>query len=362
MTPPLEIPSRSQVMRELTGQGQRLAAVYPIHYPRALLRAFGFSPVEVWGPPQVDPDKGNAHLQAYVCSVVRNGLSFVLDGKLDGTELIVVPHCCDSLQGLGSLLMDFVAPRQPVLPLYLPRGRRPLDLDFFENELAAMALRLREITGQQPDDRSLREAQEREEEADALLIRLHAERLHLSLDDALFYRLVRSREYLPAEQFSPIARRALELRELREKPGLGVILSGILPEPPELLETLRQAGARVVGDDLACTGRRLYPAGRSERPLRRMAESLLGGPPDPMLGASIAERGEALQAMARRGQARGVIFHSIKFCEPELFDQPQLKTLLEAGGLATLSIEHDLNDSLPMQVATRIEAFVEMLS
>jgi len=89
------------------------AAVYPIHHPRALWPAFGILPEEVWGPPGVDTGPGDAHLQAYTCDIIRNGLSFLLSGGLDETDLVVVPHGCDSLQGLGSVLLDFVRSHKP---------------------------------------------------------------------------------------------------------------------------------------------------------------------------------------------------------------------------------------------------------
>ena len=120
----LTIPRRSDVITAWKEGGGSVAAVFPIHYPRALLRAFRFLPVEVWGPPGVDVGRGAAHLQPYVCSIVRNALSFLLSGGLDVAEILIVPHACDSLQGLGSILIDLVPPRQPVVPIYLPRGRR----------------------------------------------------------------------------------------------------------------------------------------------------------------------------------------------------------------------------------------------
>ena len=46
--------------------------MFPIHYPRPLLRAFGLLPVEVWGPPGVDATLGASRLQAYACSIVRD--------------------------------------------------------------------------------------------------------------------------------------------------------------------------------------------------------------------------------------------------------------------------------------------------
>ncbi len=117
------LPPRSEVIRRQRESGGRVAAVLPIHYPRALLRAFDILPVEVWGPPHVNASHASAHLQPYVCSIVRNALSFLQAGGLDGVDLVVVPHTCDSLQGLGSILIDFARPAQPVLPLYIPRHK-----------------------------------------------------------------------------------------------------------------------------------------------------------------------------------------------------------------------------------------------
>src|SRR4030066_313196 len=47
----LPLPTRRRVIAEARDRGRRVVAVLPYHYPRALLRAFGFHPVELWGPP-----------------------------------------------------------------------------------------------------------------------------------------------------------------------------------------------------------------------------------------------------------------------------------------------------------------------
>ncbi|HEY77039.1 MAG TPA: 2-hydroxyacyl-CoA dehydratase, partial [Thermoflexia bacterium] len=99
------IPSRTETIRKFKEAGGKVAAVLPIHYPRSLLRAFGLLPVEVWGPPRVDISHAAAHLQPYVCSIALNALSFLLIGGLDVVDCIIVPHACDALQGLGSLLL-----------------------------------------------------------------------------------------------------------------------------------------------------------------------------------------------------------------------------------------------------------------
>lgn len=343
--------------------GGKIAAVLPIHYPRELLRAFNFLPVEVWGPPGVDPSLGSAHIQPYICSIVRNALSFLLSGGLDVADVLLVPHTCDSLQGLGSILLDFIHPRQTVLTLYLPRGERECDLLFLTEELRSLYAKLSEITGLQPKEGELRLHLEREATADEWLSRLHQTRGFLGLSTSDFYRLVRSREFLPAERFISLASEAIQSAiETPDDHRVPLLLSGILPEPFALLEAIDHAGGKVVADDLACCGRRLYPRGTSDDMFRRMAERLMAAGADAMLGRSTQQRLDRLYTLAENTHARGVIFYEVKFCEPELFDLPQLCQALHARGLRTLVLETELNRDLSAQIVTRIEAFLETLS
>jgi len=356
------IPRRSEAIQAHQSAGGRIAAVLPIHYPRALLRAFEFLPVEVWGPARVDASHGAAHLQPYVCSIARNALSFLLSGGLEVADVIVVPHACDSLQGLGSILIDFIRPHQTVIPLYLPRGTRPSDLEFLTAELHILADRLRGLTGLNPSGETLAACLSREETADALLALLHTRRVELGLTSRAFYSLVRSREYLPAEAFTAEARRALDRPSASSPPGIPLLVSGIVPEPVQILDMFDHIGARIVADDFAACGRRLYPPGPSTEPFRRMAESLLGAPPDSTRASPIERRLDALISLARRSGARGVVFYDVKFCEPELFDLPALRSGLQESGLPSLAIEVDLSDPLPEQARTRLEAFLEMIA
>ncbi len=357
----IEIPRRMEVIREYRQGGGSVAAVFPIHYPRPLLRAFGFLPVEVWGPPRAGGNWGEAHVQPYVCSIVRNALSFLGSGGLDAVDLLLVPHACDSLQGLGSILLDFVSPRQPTLTLYLPRGGRESDVAFLADELRAIYRRLEVIAGRSPSEKELMACIRRDEEADRLLSELHRQRLRLPLNDASFYRLARSREYLPAEKFCHIAQEALALADGDGRPGAPIILSGIVPEPMRLFEAIEQMGGFTAADDLACCGRRLYPAGSSQDPFRRMAQRIVHAPPDPTRGSPIGERVEHLLSLARATQARGVIFYEVKFCEPELFDLPLLRQALRQAGIPSLTLEVDIGDELSQAALTLLAAFFEMI-
>lgn len=359
----LNIPSRSEAIQAHQQDGGRVAAVFPTRNPRALLRAHGFLPVEVWGPPKADPNLGGRHVQAYVCSIVRNAMSFTLSAASDDVDLFIVPHACDSLQGLGSTLLDLQQPKAPVLPFYLPRNPLQLGQDFFRAELQALNFKLNTISGQVVDAARLLEALQHEREADLLLTQLYANRAQLPLDDRDFYRLIRSRSYLRAEDFSPLAKQALNLPTLRQNRGLSLFISGLVIEPEDFFAALAQAGAWIADDDLACCGRRVVQRHAfSDDPWEGLIDSVLGEIPDPLLGSPIDQRVASLLEKIQNSGARGVIFATVKFCEPELFDQPLLRHALKEHGVASLQLEFDINDEVSGQTRTRLEAFCEMLS
>jgi benzoyl-CoA reductase/2-hydroxyglutaryl-CoA dehydratase subunit BcrC/BadD/HgdB len=357
----IAIPRRSEVIQQHKGKGGQIAAVFPIHYPRALLRAFDIQPIEVWGPPGVDTGPGDAHLQAYVCTIVKNGLSFLLSGGLDVCDFIMVPHGCDSLQGLGSILLDFVKPKQTVLPFYVPRQDRDASIDFLTDEFKSIEEKLRKATGKKPSVADLVKAVHREEAADLVLADLFNRRRRLPLSNLEFYRLVRSREYLPAEVFAEIGHKTLEQGGQPDPQGTGVVLSGLVPEPMDLLEVISKAGAVVVADDFACSGRRLYTAGKGQEPHRRMANSILTAAPDSTRGSSVEDRIRHLVKLCQGSGAKGVIFYDIKFCEPEQFYIPQVRAGLEQAGIRSVAMEGDLEEKTGQQLVTRIEAFLETL-
>ena len=354
----LEIPKRLDVIEKHQEAGGQIAAVFPVHYPRSLFRAFDILPVEVWGPPGRNTTSGDAHLQTYACSIVKSGLSFLLDGGLDVVDMLIFPHACDSLQGLTSALLDFMKPDKPLFPLYIPRGEGRMAESYLSREIRQLYKSLCQLTGKTPSDDEMHTCIEREEQADALLRELFEARIELPMDDPSFFRIARSREYLPAEDFIALAAGTLEAKGEKQT-GVPILLSGIVPEPMSVLDAISEAGGLVVANDFANFGRRLYPKSTAKTPFRRMADRLLSAPPDSTRGSSVDDRARHLVAMAERFGAKVAIFFEVKFCEPELFYSPLLSEALEKAGLRTMVLEADLSDTLPDQAVTRLEALLE---
>ncbi len=119
----------------------------------------------------------------------------------------------------------------------------------------------------------------------------------------------------------------------------------------------------VVGDDLAQETRQfrtLVPDGKDA--LERLARQWSN-----IEGCSLAydpdkKRGSMIVDEVKNKDADGVVFCMMKFCDPEEYDYPVVKSDIEASNIPTLYIEIDQQTSNNEQVRTRVQAFTEMLS
>ncbi len=353
MTSTAVAPSRLQTLERARGQDLRVLAALPYHYPRALIRAYGFHPMEVWAPP-VGTDAGAVHFQAYACSIVTRGAAFLMDGGFDAVDAVLVPHGCDALQGLGSVLRDFVAERPPVLTLYAPRTRRSLDLDYLMAEYRRLGESLVAAGGREPSPPDWAAAFAVEDAADQAMRELYAHRT--ALTDREFYAAVRAREYLLPEDFVELV--AGLPRGVATRAGLPIVLSGIMADPPDLLDVVNEAGAHIAADDLSTGSRRILPATDGADPWRRLAQAYLEGPVDPTRADPIADRVSRVRDLVDSTGARGVLAIAPPFCEPEQFYLPGLRKGLD---VPLLYIEHEGGGEVDGQLVGRIEAFVETL-
>lgn len=355
----MHIPSRREIIQTQKIKGGKIAAVLPIHYPRELLRAFNMHPIEILGPPQIKIKAGDFHFQSYTCSIVRTATSFLLDKGLDDVDLIFFPHTCDSLQGMASVWKDFIKPKQKIITLYLPRGKRKSDEDFLATELKKIYQKLADFTDLYPTDSELHEQIQIEEKIDDQLNSLYKNRDYYILSDREFYTVIRSREYLPTDDFIKLIDSLIKGKNNAH--SIRLLLSGIVPEPMDLFNQINKMGAQIVADDLACCRRRLYAKINDNDPFRRMAKRLLSAPPCPTRGDLLGDRIGYLKQKIHEVNAKGLIIYDPKFCEPELFDVPMIRRKFQAIGVPVLHVEFEMSDSLSRQSLNRIEAFIEML-
>lgn len=359
-----EPPSRKAYIGEQKERyDRRVLGVFPAQYPKEILWAWNILPVEIWDPP-VETSQANAHLQPYICSVVRSGLELVLQGGCADLDGFLFPHTCDSIQNLASIVNDYLGIKKPCYFFYHPKApyrasSRAYHLEQLRDLASTLEKRWGPVTGGELEKRVTQG-----EEVTSLIKQAYDSRAAGTLDacNEAFYRVLRQGEFLHPDDYVPLLREFLETSKGGVRSGPAVILSGVLPNPPELLQYLDALRVRVGEDDLLnCSRRLLTPPVAALDPFEALADRYFLMAPCTTRAASIQERLDHLLKKVVRSGARGVIFWMVKFCEPELFDLPQLVDELKKRGLVTLVLESELNQGLGGQMKTRIEAFVEMM-
>jgi benzoyl-CoA reductase/2-hydroxyglutaryl-CoA dehydratase subunit BcrC/BadD/HgdB len=320
-------------------------------------------PVEIWDPP-LESSHANAHLQSYICSVVKQGLELILQGKCRDLDAFLFPHTCDSIQNLASIVNDYLGIEKPCYFFYHPKAPyKESSRWYYIKQLEDLALRLEKQFGPL-NHHEFKKKVEQGEDLRRTIGELYRRRAEgtLGLSNVEFYRILRQVEYLHPDDFLPVLTAILKRPPDRKSKGLAVIVSGILPNPPEVLEHLDRLGINVADDDfLSCSRRLLARPAISTVPFEAMADSYFGMQPCCTKGSAIEDRLKSILDKAKSSSAKGVIFQMVKFCEPELFDVPILVEGLKAEGLATLVIDTELNQGMSGQLVTRLEAFAEMI-
>jgi len=357
-------PSRKEYLRQQKGiHGRHIFGVFPAQYPREILWAMNALPVEIWDPP-LEVSQANAHLQPYICSVVKLGLELILQGKCEDLDGFLFPHTCDSIQNLASIVCDYLGINKPCCFFYHPKAPyRKSSRIYYLEQLKGLASRLEKQLGPL-DPSKLKQGVEQGREVASLLGELYQMRGRgeFCASNAEFYQVIRQGEFLHPDDFVPLLGEFMEAFRGRADSGPAVILSGGLPSPPEILTLLDELGVRVTDDDLlACSRRLLVPPAKAEDPFEALAECYFAMPPCTTKGSAVSERVDHLLEKIENSGAKGVIFNMVKFCEPELFDVPQLRAALKKRGLPSLVIDSELNQGISGQLTTRVEAFVEMI-
>jgi benzoyl-CoA reductase/2-hydroxyglutaryl-CoA dehydratase subunit BcrC/BadD/HgdB len=185
----------------------------------------------------------------------------------------------------------------------------------------------------------------------------------LSATNEAFYRTLRLSEYLHPDDFIPLLESFLAQSRGQKSSDPAVVLSGVLPNPPEILSLLDHLGVRVADDDFINCGRRLSLTGsHTKESLEALVDQYFSLPPCTTKDAPVDERINALVQKIEESGAKGVIFYMVKFCEPELFDVPLMSEAVKKLGLPVMMLDVEVNQGLTGQLSTRVEAFVEMIS
>jgi benzoyl-CoA reductase/2-hydroxyglutaryl-CoA dehydratase subunit BcrC/BadD/HgdB len=182
-----------------------------------------------------------------------------------------------------------------------------------------------------------------------------------------FFSLIKSSMLMPKEEHNKILEALVgqmdsSTRRLHIRDSARVFLSGMFVHPLEIFQWMDEAGLVVVDDDLAIGSRYFsYEVEGKGEAMEALADSYFQRIPSPLVEGN-EDRLHFILKGVRENNLDGVIFVHLKFCEPFIFDYPDLKKGLDREGIPSLFIETDFRSLAEGQIKTRLQAFREVLS
>jgi benzoyl-CoA reductase/2-hydroxyglutaryl-CoA dehydratase subunit BcrC/BadD/HgdB len=334
--------------------------------PLPLIIAAGFTPYRIL--PNVDcPDQAGRLLHDNLCPHVKLVLDRAMSGSIPDLQGVVFMNSCDSMRRLHDAWKK-AQPGMNAMIIDLPAVSTTLSIGFFRDELVHLARTLEAWGGTAVDDATLAESIAMQNRVSALFseLREKAKRSELKGGSAAL-----QQAYNKAAQSSPeeniafldgILNEGVDMK--KGKAGVPVYIFGnVLPEP-EAFTLFESCGAHIVSDDL-CTGSRLFaPMETGDGDMfMNLARGILGRPSCARTFSSEkpGSLGDNIAEDARKAGAKGVIGHTVKFCDPYIARLPGIREALKREGIPFLLLEGDCTLRSIGQHKTRIEAFIEMM-
>ncbi|HPQ67811.1 MAG TPA: 2-hydroxyacyl-CoA dehydratase family protein [bacterium] len=340
-----------------------LIAVFPMWFPYEILLAGGVRASEWWGFP-VASTLADAHFPPYICSFVKSTFEMLLAKRIDADGMVFASATCDSIQNSAGIYRYLFPEKFSAYFRMTQNPDSPAARPYLRGEIARVIEGIEAFTGKSISKDDLQQAIA---VADAFraAVRALLEKLaagKTSLPAADIYRAIQGALADIGPATTALLNEVTASIQVENFTGPKVMLVGMTAAPFDALQAVEDAGGHIVGDDLGLGWRTMaVDCVTNGDPLEAIVNRLLAAPPCSSLHHADRRRAQYVLERAQALKADGVIFTRLKFCDPEAFDYPDIKCLLDEAKIANLLLERDLVDKVEGAAATRLEAFLEQI-
>jgi benzoyl-CoA reductase/2-hydroxyglutaryl-CoA dehydratase subunit BcrC/BadD/HgdB len=352
--------------------GKPVMGCFPLYPPLELFHCMGFEPVVMWGlegGPAGTRD-ADRHVQSYACSVARRLAQHVIEEcrALDG---LFFYNACDTLRNLPEILaaacLEKGAAPLPLYRLHVPMTpTSQADASgYLEQQVWSLVEALEEASGELFTDEAFASSVDTYRAHRSACVELEAALAQGRLTFTRFCEVMGQADLVGVEVHT-----ALLKETIAGAPGAGpvtgtgrVLLSGILPPPPNVARLFDEAGLTVAANDLASCHR---ANARTPERWGDVADYYVRFYRDHFPCSTLLftadDRPDELLDLARSARAQGIVFVGEKFCEYEYLEMPFLEDRFEEAGLPSLLVEISIEEDAGEAARTRLQAFSEMLA
>lgn len=356
----------NQAVKVWREQGKKVIGFMCSYVPEEIIYAAGILPYRVRATGCIRSTRSDALMSSFSCSFARSCLEFALDGTYDFLDGLVALDSCAQIERLYDN-WRFKAGLPFMYLLNLPHKNSDAAIAWYRGEIEALKQSMEKSFGVTVTDENLVSAIKTYNETRILLRELYELRKSENPPITGFQSqsLVLAAMSMPREQYNGLLRASLEeigSREPTRNSRARLMVIGSALDDPAFIKIIEDQGGLVVTDAL-CFGSRYFwePVAEEEDPLLSLSRSYLSRPKCPRMMNQHVSLFEFIVDMVQRFKVDGIIFQKMQFCNlwggESLFLEKRLKELK----IPFLSIEREHIVTNAAQIATRVEAFIEMI-
>jgi benzoyl-CoA reductase/2-hydroxyglutaryl-CoA dehydratase subunit BcrC/BadD/HgdB len=357
---------KQTVLKTIRETGKDAIGCFPIYTPDEIVYAAGCVPIGMWGG-GTKIRLADKYLQSFCCSVMRSNIEFGLNGVYDMLKAVIIPTFCDTLKCVGENWKTAI-PHIPVITAVYPQNRNlPAAIPYLRDEfrrIRAEIERILDVTISDDDLEGSFSVYEDYRDAMRCFVKAASEYPDI-IDNKARHLIIKAGYFMDKKPYTRMIRElTAELVAETVKPfrGFRVIVTGLISEPVDILDIFTYNHIAVAGDDLAQESRQFRTkVGDEGDATDRMIRCIADRKGDTFLYEEGKSKGEMLLKMFTEYKADAVVAFMMKFCDPEEFDYPIVKEILEKAGVPVLHIETDQHADSYEQIRTRVQSFSEML-
>jgi benzoyl-CoA reductase/2-hydroxyglutaryl-CoA dehydratase subunit BcrC/BadD/HgdB len=334
------------------------------YVPAEIIIAAGLVPTRAL--PENRPSDADSHIHANTCFFVKSILACALEGKFSKNARFVFINSCDGMRKLYDIWKRYVAEARAFF-IDIPKKQDPDSIEFFASELRRFINTLEEefqdstVTQGNLED-AIKTCNKIRRQMGQVFELERAAKPRVRGSD-IFDLTLKAGHLSSAELSHELAKFLSTVEEKKPlQDGPRIVLYGNIINSPDLIKLLEHSGAQVVALD-TCFGVRHYDLlveEDSSEPIRALAKRyLLRAPCARMEG--FQARFQYMRGLVDSCKADGVVYSVVKFCDSHVYDLAMLADSFKAAGIPFLFIENDYEWTGMGQIATRVEAFLEMI-
>lgn len=352
-------------------QGGRIAGIFCTFTPSEILDAAGFTPVSLCGMSGETIGAAEADLPKNLCPLIKSSYGFALTDKCPYTyfsDLIVGETTCDGKKKMYELLNDI----RPTYVIKLPQGMSEDSLPWWTAELRRFKEYLEKTFGLTITDEDLRRAaRQRNEERRERMALMELQKQDPPVARGYdFYKTLEGSGFLfdheeRMEKFRSLRKEVEKTaKETGGIPGTkrilvtGCPIGGVMEKT---VKTIEQCGGTVVCFENCAGIKAAYQMVDTEAEdiLEAIARRYLD------IGCAVMTpntvRMDLLKKLVKEYKVDGVVEIDLQACTPYTVESRTVSREMEKLGLHCLTLETDYSTGDAGQLATRLEAFMEML-